>query len=268
MKARLLWVTSAMVYFFITIGFGIFIWNTLRNSITKSTLMVFIILATTILILETSYFLNADPSESPTASIFRFTFDSLSSSGLFSINQLFLVHITLDAINFIALLIVPSGLVAGCCIMHTIPITPYKGAEYFLGRSEQLKKLIAASSAVMVIGIIHMQLWLNWPLTFLDESNEIVQLKAVTQLVCQYWGVSYSLIIASVYFPAASYLSNQARLALLEGNDEKLKKEPSIWLIKNNMMFSPITSLSQIIAVIAPMLAGTFGTSLTNILFS
>lgn len=213
MKARLLWVTSVIVYFFTTIGFGIFIWNILRNSITKSTLIVFIILAATIFIVETNYLLNADPSESPTASIFRFTFDSLSVSGLFTTNQLFLVHRTLDAINLIALLIVPSGVIAGCCIMHKIPITPDKQAEYYLGCSEQLKKLIAGSSTVMVIGIIHMQLWLNWPLAFLDESKEIVQLKVVTQLVCQYWGVSYSLIIASLYLPAASYLSNQASKA-------------------------------------------------------
>ncbi|MCK5831369.1 MAG: hypothetical protein KAH20_13825, partial [Methylococcales bacterium] len=45
MKARLLWITSTLVYFFITIGFEIFIWKILKNSITKSTLIFFIILA-------------------------------------------------------------------------------------------------------------------------------------------------------------------------------------------------------------------------------
>ncbi len=225
------------------------------------------ILAIIIFIVDTSYLINIDPSESPTVSIFRFTFDSLSSSKLFTNNQLFLVHLTLNAINFIAFLIIPSGLITGCCIMHKIPITPYKDAEFFLDRSEQLKKLIAGSSAVMVIGITHMQSWLNWPLGFLNESEEIVQLKTITQLICQYWGISFSLIITALYLPAASYLSKQARLALLQGSDEELKKEPSIWLVKNKMMFSPAASLSQIIAIIAPMLAGTFGSSLTKLIF-
>ncbi len=183
MKARLLWIACVLVYVLITMGFGVFIWDTLRNSIAKSALRVFVFLAMTIVTVEAYYLLNVAPSESPIKSIFSFTFDSLSSSGLFTINQLFLIHITLDIINFIALLIVPFGIISGCCIMHKIPITLYKDAGYYLDRSQQLKKLITGGSAVMVIGIIHMQLWLNWPLIFLDESKELAQLKEVVQLV-------------------------------------------------------------------------------------
>lgn len=266
-KARLLWVTSVMVYFFIMVGFGSFIWNILRNSITKSTLLFFIVIASTISAIETSYLLNVESSKSPLASIFSFTFDALSGSGIFTSNQLIIVHTTLDAINLIGFLVVPFGLMAGCCIMHEIPFIAHKKPEYFLGRSEQLKKLINGGSAVMIIGVIHMQLWLNWPLTFVEETKEIVQLKSVTLSICQYWGVSYSLIIAAVYFPAASYLSDQAKLAILQGSDEELKQDPSKWLIKNNMMFSPIASLPQVIAVIAPMLAGSFGSSLSDLVF-
>ena len=266
-KARLLGVTSVMVYFFIMTAFGIFIWNTLRSTITKSALLFFIVVASTITAVETVYLLNIESSESPIASIFSFTFDALSGSGLFTSSQLFIVHATLDVINFIGFLVVPFGLMAGCCIMHQIPLTSHKGAEYFLGRSEQLKKLITGGSAVMVIGIIHMQLWLNWPLTFSEETKEIAQLKSVTLSICQYWGVSYSLIIAAVYLPSASYLRDQAKLALLQGSDEEVKQEPSKWLIENNMMFSPIASLPQIIAVIAPMLVGSFGSSLSGLVF-
>ena len=267
MKARLLWLSSVLVYFFIMAGFGIFIWNTLKNSKTKSTLFLFVVIAGVITAVETSYLLNVESADSPIASIFSFTFDILSGSGLFTSIQLNIVQNTLNAINVVGFMVVPFGMMAACCIMHQIPLTSNKDPEYFLGRSEQLKKLITGGSAVMVIGIIHMQLWLNWPLSFVEETKEIIQLKSVTLLVCQYWGVSYSLIIAAVYLPAQSYLSNQATLSLQQGNDEELKKEPSKWLIENNMMFSLVTSLPQIIAVIAPMLVGSFGSTLSALAF-
>ena len=117
----------------------------------------------------------------------------------------------------------------------------------------------------MIIGIIHILLWLNWPLTFVEEAEEIAQLRSITLTICQYWGVSYSLIIAGIYLPAASYLSDQAKLALLQGSNKKLRRKPSKWLIKNNMMFSPVASLPQIIAVIAPMLVGSFGSLLSGL---
>lgn len=266
-KARLLWATSVMVYFFIMIGFGAFIWNLLKSSETKLTLLIFVIIASAISVVETSYLLNVESAESPIASIFRFTFDALSGSGLFTANQLFIVHTTLDIINLIGFLVVPFGIVAGCCIMHEIPLTSHKDAEYFLGRSVQLKKLITGGSAVMVIGVIHMQLWLNWPLAFLGGAEDIIQLKSITLLICQYWGVSYSLIIAALYVPSVSYLSNQAKLALQQGSDREQRKDPSKWLIENHMMFSPIASLPQILTVIAPMLVGTFGSTLSDLVF-
>jgi len=131
----------------------------------------------------------------------------------------------------------------------------------------QLKKLITGGSAVMVIGVIHMQLWLNWPLAFLGGAEDIIQLKSITLLICQYWGVSYSLIIAALYVPSISYLSNQAKLALQQGSDREQRKDPSKWLIENHMMFSPIASLPQILTVIAPMLVGTFGSTLSDLVF-
>ena len=151
--------------------------------------------------------------------------------------------------------------------MHDIPMSAHKRPEYFLEQSKQLKKLITGGSAIMVIGIIHMQLWLNWPLSFVEETQEIDQLQTVTLIVCQYWGVCYSLIMAALYLPAAAYLSDQAKMALLQGSDEGLKKDPSSWLLENNMMFSPVASLPQIIAVFALMLAGSFGTTLSSFVF-
>ena len=78
--------------FFIMAGFAVFVWDTLKNSITKSTLWFFIVIASTITAVETIYLSSVVSTNSPIASIFSFTFDAHSSSSLFTTNQLFSSH--------------------------------------------------------------------------------------------------------------------------------------------------------------------------------
>ena len=156
-------------------------------------------------------------------------------------------------------------MVTGCCILHEKPMNTHRGPEYFLGKSGRLKKLVTGASAMMVIGIIHMQLWLNWPLTLIEDSKLTTQLESITLVICQYWGVTYTLTIAALYLPAASYLCDQAKIAIETGNDEEIKKDPSNWLIKNKMLLSPLAQFPQLIAVIAPMLVGSFGSTLSGL---
>jgi hypothetical protein len=66
------------------------------------------------------------------------------------------------------------------------------------------------------------------------------------------------LIIAALYLPAAAYLSNQVRQTLLQGSDEELKKDPSSWLIENNMVFSPLAA--------AIIIGGLVSSTLLNLL--
>jgi hypothetical protein len=266
-KARLLWVTSVMASFFINVGFGIFLWNTFRRSLTKGTLWSFLLIAATISALETIYFLYVDASESPIANIFNFTFDSLSGSGLYTANELFIIHSTLDVINLITFIIAPFGIMAGSCIMHEMPMNAHMELKYLLDQSGRLKKLITWGSAIMVIGVIHMQLWLNWPLTFSEGSEMIDQLKPITLAISQYWGVTYTLAIAALYLPAASYLSDQAKIVIERGTDEELKQNSSKWLLENRMSLSAVAQLPQIVAIIGPMLVGSFSSTLSELIF-
>lgn len=199
-KARLLWITSVMVYFFINAGFGVFLWNTFRRSITKATLWSFILIAATLSAVETIYLLNVDPSESPLASIFSFTFDSLSGSGLYTAHELLNIHFIVDVINLVAFIVAPFSIMAGGCIMHEMPINARMDLKYLLAQSRRLKKLVIGGSAIMVIGVIHMQLWLNWPLTFIDASKETVLLESITQAVCQYGGCYLYINHCSIIF--------------------------------------------------------------------
>jgi hypothetical protein len=265
-QARLLWLTSVMLYFFIITGLSVFLWNILKNALTKMTLLIFVLIGVIISAMEIIYLLQVDYLQSPLLSIFNFTFNTLLGSRLFSANELFVIHTTLNIINLITIIIPLFIMLAGCCILFEKPLVVVKEPGYFREKSSLLKKLVTGSSAMMVIGIVHMQLWLNWPVTFIGDAQVIEQFKSITLSICRYWGVVYTLTIAALYLPAANYLSNQAKVAIETGQDEEIKKDPVKWLVENKMLVSPIAQLPQIVAVVAPMLVGSLTSTLSGII--
>jgi hypothetical protein len=265
-QARLLWLTSVMLYFFIITGLSVFLWNILKNALTKMTLLIFVLIGVIISAMEIIYLLQVDYLQSPLLSIFNFTFNTLLGSRLFSANELFVIHATLNIINLITIIIPLFIMLAGCCILFEKPLVVVKEPVYFREKSSLLKKLVTGSSAMMVIGIVHMQLWLNWPVTFIGDAQVIEQFKSITLSICRYWGVVYTLTIAALYLPAANYLSNQAKVAIETGQDEEIKKDPVKWLVENKMLVSPIAQLPQIVAVVAPMLVGSLTSTLSGII--
>lgn len=261
-KARLLWATSVIIYFCVCAVFGAFIWNTLRGSMTRSTLLLFISVALFFSMAEIIYFFQVDPLKSPLATIFRFTFDSLNASGQYSENELNIIYIILSMINLLAILVAPFGILTGCCIMHKYHRSSNTTLDDLLSQSKHIKELLTGGSAIMVIGIAHMQLWLNWPLSFLPEDSVHQQIEAITLAVSQYWGVLYTLTMAALYLPAAFSLAEQARRIILSDHN----KNPEPWLMENKMLFSLNAQLPQLITMIAPMLLGSFGSTLGNIM--
>ncbi len=265
-KARLLWLTSVLLYFFVSAVFGVFIWNILRQSLTKATLLLFISIALFFSISEITYFFLVDSSKSPLATIFLFTFDSLHASGQYSENELNTVYTTLSLINLIAIFVVPFGILTGCCIMHKKQRSSKTTLNDLLRQSQLIKELLAGGSAIMVIGIAHMQLWLNWPLSFLADDNARLQIGAITLAVSQYWGVIYTLTMAAVYLPATFSLTQQASSIIQSGQDEGTNTNPELWLKEHKMSLSLHDQIPQLVAVIAPMLFGSFGSMLGNIM--
>lgn len=265
-KARLLWVTSVVMYLFICAVFGAFIWNMLRQSLTRPTLFLFISVALFFSITDIIYLSLIDSSKSPLVTIFRFTFDSLYASGEYSENELNIIYLTLLLINLLAILVAPFGILTGCCIMNKYQTAPNTTLDNLLNQSKQIKGLLAGGSAVMVVGIAHMQLWLNWPLSFVLDDSVRQQIEAITLAVSQYWGVIYTLTMAALYLPAAFSLTERARRIIKVEKNENTIINSELWLKENNMLLSLNAQLPQLVAVLAPMLLGSFGSTLGNIM--
>ncbi len=265
-KARLQWLSSVILYFFVVTIFITYIINSFHKTLTKSTFWLFITLILLFSILEILYLLLTEPTTSPIISIFRFTFDSLKASGLYSEYQLGLINTALAIINLLAIIVVPLGIMAGCCVMSKRNTHSESALGKLIHQSKQIKNLLSGGSAVMVIGIVHMQLWFNWPLSLLTDETLHHQIQAITFAVSQYWGLMYTLTMAALYFPAAFYLTAKAKTIILQSTELQAKLDTDKWLAENHMLMSPFSQLPQFITMIAPMLMGSFGTSLAKLI--
>ena len=266
-KARLLWATSVVMYFFVCTVFAVFISHILHHKLTRKDLILFVSIALVFSMAELAYLsLKEDPTTSPLVTIFLFTFDSLKASGQYTEYQLGLLYSLLLIINLLAIFITPFGIMTACCIMYKQEANADNNLKNIIRQSKQIRELLAVGSAVMVIGIAHMQLWLNWPLSFLADDTARQQIEAITLVVSQYWGVIYTLTMAAIYFPTTFSLSEQARSIIQISGDEEAKKNPDLWLGKHKILLSPMSQLPQLAAVLAPMIIGSFGSTLGGIM--
>ncbi len=260
LKARLLWTSSIFVYFFVNGCFFIFLWHTFKQTVHSKKYLIFFI-AALFSSLEIIYLLSIDASNSPLHTIFLFTYDALSASKSYTPEQLTFIFYTLSFVNFIAIIVIPFSVLTGCSIVLQ-KATDFKQLDK---QFVLLKDFVNGSSAIMVAGIIHMQLWLNWPLSFINDFPHINELNVFISTLIQYWGICYSLTIAALYLPIAAYLRSNEEV--LYGSIPASKKSETLQYeqASNALVHSTSHKIPQIIAILGPMIIGSFSPMVSGI---
>lgn len=252
-KARLLWLSSVLLYFFITLCFFYFLWHILKK-VARTDRLTLIMAALFFSAIEIIYLCTVDIASSPLNNMFRFPYDSLTAANIFGSGILSLIYYILGSINFIAIFIVFFSIAAGCCISKQAATEISILNKQF----QLLKDLIKGASAVMIAGIIHMQLWLSWPLSLTPDLAKTAELKDIISTIILFWGVSFSLTIAALYLPIAAHLRNKAN-SFYDANSQSEQQ--------NSPLFqSSSAQITQIVTILGPMLVGTIGPALSGIL--
>lgn len=259
-KARLLWLTSVLLYLCLCIGFVVFLSNTLKKTAAER-LWIPILIAAMLSCAEVFYLLQTESAQSPIKTLFHFTFDALAASSLLSSTYLIFIQYTLELINVLSIIIAPLTIVTCCCFL----CQPTTQIDQLGIRFEWLKKLVEFASAVMIVGIIHMQLWLSWPLSLMPSYGDIKPLKEIVMVVIQYWGISYTLTIAALYIPSSAYLRNRALAIHGQMNVADKTKELPSWLGDTQGVQAIGNKIPQLAAILAPMVVGSISPSMTEL---
>ena len=213
-----------------------------------------------------AYFAYSGRAENDFSYIFLFTYDTLEASRIYSRAQLHAVRLLLFGLNALAGIVPILGLVtAGCCVLAPPMKTDETGVEHLKMQMRVLKTIVGLGSALMVAGVVHMVAWLSWPAALLQEQRGIEAISDFAQAMGLYWGVTFSLVIAAFYLPAAFAIHRRAEACYRAGATHADETEVQAWLRQNGLAMAPAQQFPAFLAMFAPLLAEPIGSLLARV---
>ena len=256
LKARYVWLASALLTIVIPIISIIFSISTIRSYVKGSKLVWTIIVGAFLCIGNVGYLLYSAGKENALYElVFGFTYKMLMRSNMFS--DVFLLHVyaIVLAINILAA-VAPIFLLLAVCGTLAMPAGLRDDDPMDLAlRMRRLKEIINVGSAFLVFGILHMSMWLNWSASLASDPQLGAKTAGVAWSISAYWGVAFTLVLTVTYLPSTIYLQSRARRQITEGKLAMGTKEAEQWLSEHGFSFTLSNQLLQCISILAPILA-------------
>lgn len=264
-QARILWAITVLLYFALSIYLLVFGCYVLITSVPIDIRIIYMSLIGVCMIAAPFFLKNNIEQNQPITVIFSYTFNLLTASNYYSSVQLDIIYALLFAINSLALIIPMVCGITGCAIIYYCK-TKNINDLYSLSKSAQtLAQLLNISSLMMVVGIIHMSIWLHWPAALVTDLMLSKMMIHFSSAISLYWGVTYSLMIITFYIPLTHLLNHHAHILITDCKDTAITCNPLEWLKKNHLSFATIEQLPRIVIMLAPVLAGPAGGLFTEI---
>lgn len=256
-KSRILWLSSCLLS--ITAYLIALTWSVLivcRCCRRRINLIKLAVVGLAVMILTLLQIVWADSESAMYNNIFDTTYQALKVSTLITESLLHKIIIIISTINVLAA-VAPVFILVAICSSISMPIEEdVPELEFFKRRMKCLNQGIMIGSAVLLFGIIHMEAWMQWPISLIDEETILkkVAINAVVS-ISQFWGISCTLLLVCLYAAAAIYWQAQTRAALIAIQSEI---DISKWLVDNGFTVSWQKHTLQLAAMLTPFLAGSF----------
>ena len=196
--------------------------------------------------------------------IFFFTFETLIASKLYTNFQLMVIKGLVSGINILVSIVATLALITGCCILADKNELNKMDVNFLVSQMRKLSMFVGIVSILLVTGILHMIAWLRWLTALVANEGLAKHVMDYSEAVSLYWGATFSLIIATFYIPAAWSIRNRAEAIIAEYPEQTQGMDTQEWLKKYNMSLSPLQQVPQLVAMLAPLLVGPIGATLTK----
>jgi hypothetical protein len=229
----------------------------------KQALLIWMVLSC----IELGHLAYAANNGTALGSIFLFTFDSLKNSHFYKPLELAHIKSMVYIVNILtAIAPVSIALAAAANLTPIVVDDPRQYLQQLAYRSRQLKTVVNLGSALIVAGILHMQAWLRWPIVYVDDAKLANAMNDWSLALTTFIGCVYSLMIACVYICCARVLAKRAEVNFLRQLPaDALDSSVDDWLEKHGFSSELAQQVPQILAIIAPLLAGPMGAALTEL---
>ncbi|OQW74003.1 MAG: hypothetical protein BVN35_10870 [Proteobacteria bacterium ST_bin11] len=264
--ARVTWLSAVLIFAVFAIAVVAASVLIMRSILSASGFLSFLLAGTALSVTGLVQLWASTMPDSNLGLIFRLTHISLHNSARFSESDLDAITLLVTLVNVLAAIAPIFVMLAGCSLLSLPDSTGSNDPKRLLRRRmTQLKTLTDLGSALLVAGSLHMLVWLRWPLAFTAEPAMQKALGEWALSVTLYCGTAYSLMIAAFYIPCCWALSKAAEAWLQQTQPEWSESELADWLDQYGFSGAPIRQLPQIIATLAPVLAGPIGLAISSL---
>ncbi len=263
--ARIIWGTALFIFYAALICGSLLCIVILRKALSWRRQVGFVIIGSLIVILVFAHLLYSAHVRNNFSHIFFFTYDVLVASDRYSPFQITVIKNLVFTLNGLAGLVPIMTLLAGCCVLSHDKVEGSTPLRKLAIRMRWFKMIINSGSFLLVTGILHMMAWLRWSAVLAGDNEVGSTVVAFTEAVVVYWGVVFSLLLVSFYVPAALSISRRAEVFLNTDTEQNRGIETKEWLEKNGLSTAPMQQLPQVVAVLAPLLAGPLGATFSSV---
>lgn len=264
--ARMSWLLAVLMFWAVVLTVLVVCISTMRATLSSTGFRLFLLCGAAMSVGGVIQLWISAESGSSLGLIFRFTYASIQASQQFNAADLTAIKLLVSSVNILAAVAPGFVMLAGCSLLAIPADRDCADPRHFLRRRmADLKTVTDLGSALLVAGSLHMLLWLRWPIVF---SADPVMRQAIGEWalsVTLYCGTAYSLMIALFYMPCAFALTKNAEIMLQRALPDMTEPDVADWLEQYGFSKSVVRHLPQIIAALAPMLAGPIGSALTGL---
>jgi hypothetical protein len=264
-RVRLQWSGALLLFYAATLsllGYSIVL---LRRPMSNAARRLHLGAAAVLCLLSLAHAAYSGATRNTFSSIYYFTYESLQHCACYTQAELADIDLAVTALNVMAALILPLGLIAALSVMAR----PGLAGKAALGAIEvqmrRLKMVLNLGSTLLFTGILHQVLWLRWPAVLVSDATIGQDVTGFAEGLSVYWGASYSLLLLAFFMPSAWSLNERARSIIEDHPGIIGDMLPGDWLEKHGLSVSPGRQLPQIVAMLGPLLAGPLGSTLSGL---
>jgi hypothetical protein len=265
-KSRYIWLTTVVVvlvaglYALIVCGMIIF------QSHLRPRLLVVTVVGVFFASVGLAFIWALDDTHALYRAVFSFSYENLRQAGPQRISEQLLRYalVVVSIVNVQAMVVPVVALLAACSTLAPPMAGPQPDPTFYALQMRRLKEVLAAASAILVAGVLHMGAWLRWPAALIADKDAHEAVLGTALAITLFWGVTFTLMLVSTYLPAALLLANRAQALLQESSSNQSGPEPEQWLKDHGLFLSLQDHFPQFGLMLAPLLASP----LSSLLFA
>lgn len=256
-KSRYIWLTTVVVALVAGLYALIVCGIIMYQSLPRPQLLVVTAVGIFFASIGLAFIWSLDDTHALYRAVFSFSYDNLRQAGPQRIGEHLLRYamVVVSIVNVQAMVVPVVALLAACSTLAP----PMSGAqpdpEFYALQMRRLKEVLAAASAILVAGVLHMGAWLRWPAALIADKDAHEAVLGTALAITLFWGVTFTLMLVSTYLPAALVLAKRAAALLQERSSQGSVPEPQEWLKDNGLFLSLQDHFPQFGLMLAPLLA-------------